>query len=58
MNAVEHFEAAERQLAVATEHEYGSDEERYALARAQVHATLAVAATGLRSLPATQDTTD
>lgn len=55
MNGAEHYAEAEMALAAAKECELGSDAERYYLAEAQVHATLAVAASGLRSLPASQD---
>lgn len=44
MNAAEHFAKAERWLVVSEEADIGSDEERYGLAAAQVHATLALAA--------------
>lgn len=57
MNASEHFAAAERCLDNLTHHERGSDTVRELLAEAQVHATLALAATQMRSLPAEQETT-
>lgn len=41
--AVNHHHEAERAMAEAANRDYGSDEERYDLACAQVHALLAVA---------------
>lgn len=43
MTGPEHYREAENALKHATSAEYGSDVERYDLARAQVHATLALA---------------
>ncbi|MFE5215985.1 MULTISPECIES: hypothetical protein [unclassified Streptomyces] len=40
----EHYEEAEQLLAAAADTDMGSDLERYRLAAAQVHATLALAA--------------
>jgi hypothetical protein len=58
VNAAEHFAAAERCLNNLTHHERGSDTVRELLAEAQVHATLAVAASQMRSLPAAQAEAD
>jgi hypothetical protein len=44
MTGPEHYREAETQLELAAGSEGGSHTERYALAAAQVHATLAVAA--------------
>jgi hypothetical protein len=54
VTGVEHFEKAEECLVKAGQTEDGSDAERYLLAKAQVHATLALAASQLRSLTAEQ----
>lgn len=43
MTGPQHYREAEQLLAQAAEAEVGSDIERYALAAAQVHATLALA---------------
>lgn len=58
MKAAEHFAAAERCLNWLPEYERGSAAVTELLAEAQVHATLAVAATQMRSLPAVQDRTN
>lgn len=55
MNAAEHFAAAERCLDWLSEYERGSAAVTELLAEAQVHATLALAASQLRSLPAEQE---
>lgn len=49
MTGPEHYKHAEVLLKTAAEADHGSEVERYALAKAQVHATLALAAatTGL-----------
>lgn len=57
MNAAEHFAEAERLLEYSDELDVSATEQRMALAQAQVHATLAVAASQMRSLPAEQDAT-
>ena len=44
MTGPEHYQEAETKLQMAKEREPGSDGERYYLAAAQVHATLAQAA--------------
>jgi hypothetical protein len=44
MTGPEHYREAERQLGQAGDSDSGSDYERYLVASAQVHATLAVAA--------------
>jgi hypothetical protein len=44
VNGIEHYKKAEEALGYAAEGKFGSDEERYNLAVAQVHATLALAA--------------
>lgn len=44
MNGAEHYEQAEALLKVATNATGGSNDERWALASAQVHATLALTA--------------
>lgn len=54
MSAVDHFAEAELALSAAQDCETGSDVERYYLAEAQVHATLAVAASQMQALPAEQ----
>lgn len=58
MTGPEHFAKAEQHLADAESAELGSPAERWYLDAAQTHATLALAAAGLRSLPAAQDTTN
>lgn len=55
MNAAEHFAAAEHCLDALVDYERGSAAVTELLAEAQVHATLAVAASQMRSLPAVQD---
>lgn len=54
MDGPSHFAAAESCLKNLTHHERGSDTVRELLAEAQVHATLALAASQMRSLPAEQ----
>jgi hypothetical protein len=54
VKAAEHFAAAERCLDWLTDYERGSGKSRDLLAEAQVHATLALAASQMRSLPAEQ----
>lgn len=54
MNAAEHFDQAELCLERAEDADYGSHQERFYLDAAQAHATLAVAASQMRSLPAEQ----
>lgn len=50
MTGPEHYQEAECLLRQAYDRNYGSDEERYYVAAAQVHATLALAAaTALRT---------
>lgn len=50
MRAVEHYTYAEQLLDMAGDDENGSDQERYHLAAAQAHATLALAgATALQA---------
>lgn len=44
MTGPEHYEAAELLLDLASEDELGSDSERFHVAKAQAHATLALAA--------------
>lgn len=44
MTGPEHYQHAEMLLDLASEDETGSDEERFHLAKAQAHATLALAA--------------
>ena len=44
MNGPEHYREAEAALAMAVETDYGAPDEHYHLTRAQVHATLALAA--------------
>jgi hypothetical protein len=44
MNGPDHYKAAEDHLQEAFNHHWGSAEERYNLAAAQVHATLALTA--------------
>ncbi|HEY2086292.1 MAG TPA: hypothetical protein VGH54_09735 [Mycobacterium sp.] len=58
MKAAEHFAAAERCLDWLPDYERGSAAVTELLAEAQVHATLAVAASQMRSLPAEQDKAD
>ncbi len=53
MTGQEHYEAAEMLLDLASSDELGSDQERFHLAAAQVHATLAVA--GASAWPAQQN---
>lgn len=58
MNAAEHFAEAEKQLAHAERHNTEDPRDmriaEITAATAQVHATLAVAASQMRSLPAEQ----
>lgn len=62
MNAAQHYLRAEELVANAehhtTEHPGDMRIAEICAATAQVHATLAVAASQMRSLPATQDTTN
>jgi len=44
VNGSEHYQYAETLLALASDDELGSDTQRFRLAKAQVHATLALAA--------------
>lgn len=50
--AAEHFAEAEQILGSLVDYDRGSKDEASLLAEAQVHATLALAATQMRSLPA------
>jgi hypothetical protein len=54
VKAAEHFARAEDFAKDAEAADLGSPGERYCLDMAQVHATLAVAASQMRSLPAEQ----
>lgn len=56
MNGPQHYAEAERCLSWLADYERGSAAVTELLAEAQVHATLALAASQLRSLPAAQDT--